>query len=204
MWEIPEYESGALRSSGSRPASGVICVRGAGIPGAPDGVRLLRPNTSGVTPLRRTVRRTVRPRGERGLRGSPRGEQTQRPFRGRAGLCGVDGQGQPDSATVSRPCAGAGRTRWCRPRPWPGRTGAPARPRPAAARRRPRRLPRRRTRRAGAVLLARPPARRPGPGPRLPARADRADLQPDRRPGRVFDLELPLRDAAEAYRTESG
>ena len=44
------------------------------------------------------------------------------------------------------------------------------------ARRLRRRRPRRRAARRRAVLLRRPPARRPGPGPPVPARADRADL----------------------------
>jgi threonine dehydrogenase-like Zn-dependent dehydrogenase len=43
-------------------------------------------------------------------------------------------------------------------------------------------------------------ARRPGPGPPLPAQPDRAHLQPHHRPGRVFDLTLPLDQAAEGYR----
>jgi hypothetical protein len=39
-----------------------------------------------------------------------------------------------------------------------------------------------------------------GPGPPVPARADRPDLEPDDRPGKVFDLKLPLERAAEGYK----
>ena len=44
------------------------------------------------------------------------------------------------------------------------------------------------------------PARRAGPGAPLPARADRPDLDRQIDPGRVFDLSLPLEEAAEGYR----
>ena len=53
---------------------------------------------------------------------------------------------------------------------------------PRRARRLRRRRPRRRAARRGAVLLPRPPARRPGPGAPVPARADRPDLEPHDRP----------------------
>ena len=53
----------------------------------------------------------------------------------------------------------------------------------------------------GAVLLPRPPARRPRPGAPVPARPDGPDLEPARsNPGKVFDLELPLDEAADGYR----
>ena len=68
-------------------------------------------------------------------------------------------------------------TRWtCRLRRWP---------------------PRRRRSPRGAVLLRRPPAPGPSAGAPVPARTDRPDLDPPDRPGKVFDLELPLDRAAE-------
>ena len=57
--------------------------------------------------------------------------------------------------------------------------GHPLHP-PRRARRLRRRRPRRRAARHGAVLLPRPPARRPRPGTPLPARPDRPDLEPRR------------------------
>ena len=55
--------------------------------------------------------------------------------------------------------------------------------------------------RDGAVLLPRPPARRPRPGAPVPARPDGPDLEPaGSSPGKVFDLELPLDEAADGYR----
>ena len=44
------------------------------------------------------------------------------------------------------------------------------------------------------------PARRPGPGAPLPARADRPGLDRKIDPGKVFDLTLPLDQVAEGYR----
>ena len=54
--------------------------------------------------------------------------------------------------------------------------------------------------RDGAVLLPRPPARRPGPGAPVPARPDGPGLDRQIQPGKVFDLELPLDEAADGYR----
>ena len=52
----------------------------------------------------------------------------------------------------------------------------------------------------GAVLLPRAPARRSRPGPPVPARPDRPGLERARSsPGKVFDLELPLDEAAAGY-----
>ena len=54
----------------------------------------------------------------------------------------------------------------------------------------------------GAKLFfsARPSARWPRAGAPVPARADRAGLDRTINPGKVFDLELPLEQAAEGYR----
>ena len=73
--------------------------------------------------------------------------------------------------------------------------------------RHPSRRPRRPGRRAArclarrdrAVLLPRPDRRRPRPRAPLPARPDRADRRAADRPGKVFDLTLPLEQAAEGY-----
>ena len=55
--------------------------------------------------------------------------------------------------------------------------------------------------RRGAVLLPRPPARRPRPGAPLPARADRPDLEPaPSTPARSSTSTLPLDQVADGYR----
>ena len=68
------------------------------------------------------------------------------------------------------------------------------------ARRLRRRRPRRPAARRGAVLRRGPPARRPRPRPPLPARPDRPHRDRTIDPGEVFDLTLPLDQAAEGYR----
>ena len=49
-------------------------------------------------------------------------------------------------------------------------------------------------------MSPRAPARRARPRPPLPARPDGPHLAPKHQPGKVFDLELPLDDAASGYR----
>ena len=61
-------------------------------------------------------------------------------------------------------------------------------------------VPRGHARRTGAVLRARPTARRPRAGAPFPARADRPGVEREDQPWQVFDLTLPLDRVAEGYR----
>jgi threonine dehydrogenase-like Zn-dependent dehydrogenase len=113
----------------------------------------------------------------------------------------VTERGDDGVAAIKDLTNGLGRALGYRGRRHPGvdDAGHPLHP-PRRARRLRRRLPRRRAARRRAVLLPRAPARRPAPVRRfLP---ELIDLIWNRTidPGKVFDLTLPLDQAAEGYK----